>query len=126
MGWFGALKLVPWSEVIEAAPTLVRGARRLFANSQQLPAGDAEEAPAAADGSASPGTEALQARVQHLAAQLEALAVQQQAAAGVVEALTEHNARLVEAVQALRQRLRWLAGVSALLALAVAALALRG
>ena len=124
MGWLGALKLVPWSEVIEAAPGLVRGARRIFAQTQDEPATAAEPPPAVAD--VDP-TEALRAQLQQLEAQVQALATQQQATAGLLESLTEHNARLVEAVQMLRLRQRWLSGAVAVLALAlVAALALRG
>lgn len=126
MGWFGALKLVPWSEVIEAAPGLVRGARRIFAQTQDEPAANAAEpSPAAA---AVDPTEALRAQLQQLEAQVQALSTQQQAAAGLLESLTEHNARLVEAVQMLRLRQRWLGGAVAALALALAlvtALALR-
>lgn len=125
MGWFGALKLVPWSEVIEAAPGLVRGARRIFAQTQDEPAATAVEPPPAA---AVDPTEALRAQLQQLEAQVQALTAQQQATAGLLESLTEHNARLVEAVQMLRLRQRWLGGAVAALALAlalVAALALR-
>ncbi|WP_028997867.1 hypothetical protein [Azohydromonas australica] len=126
MGWFGALKLVPWSEVIEAAPGLVRGARRIFAQTQDEPAATTAEPPPAA--AAVDPTEALRAQLQQLEAQVQALSTQQQAAAGLLESLTEHNARLVEAVQMLRLRQRWLGGAVAALALAlvlVAALALR-
>ena len=125
MGWFGALKLVPWSEVIEAAPGLVRGARRIFAQTQDEPAATAAEPPPAA---AVDPTEALRAQLQQLEAQVQALTTQQQATAGLLESLTEHNARLVEAVQLLRLRQRWLGGAVAVLALALAlvvALALR-
>ena len=123
MGWFSALKLVPWSEVIEAAPGLVRGARRILDRSQELPT----EAPPPADTAVQADSPAaLRAQLQQLAAQLDALAARQQASAGLIESLTEHNARLIEAVQTLRLRLRWLTGAAAVLAVAVLALALRG
>ena len=123
MGWFGALKLVPWSEVIEAAPGLVRGARRIFSQTQDEPATAVDQPPpaAAADPSA-----ALRAQLQQLEAQVQALTAQQQASAGLLESLTEHNARLVEAVQTLRLQLRWLGAVVAVLALSLLALAVRG
>jgi cell division protein FtsX len=127
MGWFGALKLVPWSEVIEAAPGLVRGARRIFAQTQDEPAAPTTAEPPPAAAVVDP-TEALRAQLQQLEAQVQALSTQQQAAAGLLESLTEHNARLVEAVQMLRLRQRWLVGAVAALTLAlalVAALALR-
>lgn len=122
MGWLGALKLVPWSDVIEAAPGLVRGARRIFNRSQELSSHpDAAEAAPVDD-----PTAALQAQLQQVSAQLDALAQQQQAAAGLIESLTEHNARLVQAVQSLRLWLRWLSAGAAVLAVGLVALALRG
>lgn len=122
MGWFGALKLLPWSEVIDAAPGLVRGARRIFAQTQDEPTTAAEPTPAA---TVDPAT-ALRVQLQQLEAQVQALTAQQQAAAGLLESLTEHNARLVEAVQTLRLRQRWLGAAVAALAVAlVAVLALR-
>ena len=30
MGLFGALKIIPWSDVVAAAPTVVRGAQQLW------------------------------------------------------------------------------------------------
>ena len=123
MGWLGALKLVPWSEVMEAAPDLVRGARRLFRREQDL----AAEAQAQAGDAHAPAqpepVELLQDRVQQLTAQVELMAQQQRDVAALVEVLTEHNARLVEAVQTLKLRQRWLAGVSAALALGLVILA---
>ncbi|WP_157263389.1 hypothetical protein [Azohydromonas aeria] len=125
MGWLSALKLVPWSEVIEAAPGLVRGARRMFAHSQDLSSGAEEAAAAATPAAADPDSAAaLRAQLQQVSARLEALARQQQDSAALIESLTEHNARLVEAVQVLRLRQRWLAGGIAALAVAVLALAL--
>jgi hypothetical protein len=123
MGWLGALKLVPWSDVIEAAPGLVRGARRIFNSSQAL-----SSPPNAADAAApvDDPTAALQAQLQQVTAQLDALAQQQQAAAGLIESLTEHNARLVQAVQSLRLWLRWLSVGAAVLAAGLVVLALRG
>ncbi|NML15342.1 hypothetical protein [Azohydromonas caseinilytica] len=123
MGWLSALRLVPWSEVIEAAPGLVRGARRIFDRSQELPAA---EALAEATAPTADPTAALQAQVQQLTARLDELTAQQQASAGLIETLSEHNARLVEAVQTLRLQLRWLTAGAAVLAVAVVALALRG
>lgn len=126
MGWLSALKLVPWSDVIEAAPDLVRGARRIFAHSQDLSAGaeaEAQAAAAAVTPTADP-VATLQAQLQQVSAQVEALARQQQDSAALIESLTEHNARLVEAVQALRLRQRWLTAGIATLAVAVLALAL--
>lgn len=108
IGWMTALKVIPWGDVIEATPGIVKSARKIFTRSQQ-----AEEAATAPTTAADP--------LAHLA-QLEAavaqLAEQQKASAELIETLAEQNARIVEAVDALRMRTRILIVVSSLLSIA--------
>jgi len=112
LSWMSALKVIPWSDVIEAAPGLVKGARKIFTRSQQT------EVPAA---SAEPGNVDLGDRVSQLEASLAQIAEQQGATARLVESLAEQNARIVEAVDILRVRTRLLMGVCAVLAIALVA-----
>ena len=118
IGWMTALKVIPWSDVIEATPGIVKGARKIFARSQQT------EAPVATD-SPSSSTE-LQARVVQLESSLAQMAEQQQASAQLIETLAEQNARIVEVVDILRVRTRLLMAVSGVLALLLAAAVLWG
>jgi len=113
IGWMSALKVIPWSDVIDAAPGLVKGARKIFTRSQQT------EVPAAP---AEPGSRGdLSDRVSQLEASLAQIADQQGATARLVESLAEQNARIVEAVDILRVRTRLLMGVCAVLAIALVA-----
>jgi len=113
MSWLTALKAVPWTEVIEATPTLVKSARRLFKRSQD----EAAETAGAPDALPQTLPEALQ-RLQRLEGELAALSQAQAEGAALLQSLAEQNAGLVAAVQALRQRSRLLgyglAGVAAL------------
>lgn len=110
IGWMTALKVIPWSDVIEATPGIVKGARKIFTRSQQAEAPVAEQSGGLAE------------RVAQLEASLSQLVEQQQASAQLVETLAEQNARIVEAVEILRVRTRLLMGVSVVLALLLAAL----
>jgi hypothetical protein len=113
IGWMSALKVIPWSDVLDAAPGLVKGARKIFTRSQQtdVPATPAE-----------PGSRVdLSDRVSQLEASLAQIADQQGATARLVESLAEQNARIVEAVDILRVRTRLLMGVCAVLAVALVA-----
>lgn len=105
VGWLTALKVIPWADVIEAAPGLAKSARSLFKRTQ-------DGVPAAAEGMAAPpadhgDTSSLAQAVQRVAA-LESLLVQtterQHAAAALIDTLATQNARLVEAVDALDKR----------------------
>jgi hypothetical protein len=113
LSWMSALKVIPWSDVIDAAPGLVKGARKIFTRSQQtdVPATPAE-----------PGRSGdLGDRVSQLEASLAQVAEQQGAAARLVESLAEQNARIVEAIDILRARTRMLMGICAVLAIALIA-----
>lgn len=115
IGWLTALKVIPWSDVIEATPGIVKGARKIFTRGQQ-----ADVPVAGAPGAAAPD------RVTQLEAALAQLREQQQASAQLIETLAEQNARIVEAVQILRVRTRLLMVVSAVLALGLTAAVLWG
>ncbi len=119
IGWLTALKIVPWSDVIEAAPALVSSARKFLNRSQQAPLDERPLAAEASQGDAS-GTR-LQARVDQLEAGFARVLEEQQASAALIEKLAQQNAQLVVAVDGLRKR--WTA---ALVALVVQALLLGG
>ena len=124
MSWMSALKLIPWVDVIEATPALVKGARRLLKRSREE-ATELGEAGAQTPPQTLP--EAL-ARVQKLEAELAQLGQAQAESAALLESLAEQQARLVEMVQLLRSRQRLLTAALVLvsgLALAAAWLATR-
>lgn len=104
-GWLTALKVIPWADVIEAAPGLAKSAKSLFKRTQEGATGSTGGVPPppAGDG----GTESWAQAAQHIAA-LESRVAQaterQQAAAALIDTLATQNARLVEAVDALDKR----------------------
>lgn len=104
--WMLALKVIPWGDVIEHAPKVLKGARKLL-DKQDAPALDmsAPHSTGAGDAARLAALEADQAR---LHADLKQLAE-------TSAALAEQNARLVAAVDVLRWRTRWLAGVALVL-----------
>lgn len=115
--WIIAFKVIPWADVIEATPAILRGAKQLWGKVQRneapptgmpVPAGNPEDRLAA-----------LEARVQQLSDEARA-------SSELIEQLAQHNARLVEAVQTLRVRTRLLMVVSVMLSAAVAALLWQG
>jgi hypothetical protein len=108
-----ALKVIPWGDVIEATPGIVKGARKIFARTQQ-----AEDTVAHPEAT---GVADLPARVAQLESSLTELAEQQKASAQLIETLAEQNARIVEAVEILRVRTRLLIGGCVVLAVALAA-----
>ena len=118
LGWMTALKVIPWSDVIEATPGIVKGARKMFSRSQQV-----EPQPPT---SATESGADLPERLVQLEATVARLSEQQQASAQLIETLAEQNARIVQAIDILRVRTRLLIVVSAALAALLAAAVLWG
>lgn len=117
IGWLTALKVVPWNDVIEAAPLVVNSARKFFSRTQQpAPSADPEDSAAEAIESRSP-LGRLQSRVDQMEASVAQLGEQQSASAALIQSLAEQNAQLVQALDLLRKRFVALAIVSAVLAL---------
>ena len=101
VGWMSALKLVPWGQVIEATPQVLQAAKKLLGSTRK---GNAE---ALADTLAGAGGESAaptSVQLQHARDRIARLEQEQQASALLLQSLAEHNAQVVQAVEALRQR----------------------
>ncbi len=114
IGWLTIFKAIPWSDVVAAAPTVVKGARKLVdavrtrggeGGAPDSPAGDAVADPAA--------------RLQKVEARIEELEGRQRAALALAESLAEQQEKLVLAVEVLRLRSRFLLLLCIVLALGV-------
>lgn len=117
--WLQALKVIPWGAVIDAAPGLAKSARGFFKKTQeaaQAAADSATAAPAGAD--AGDPLAAATGRIGALEAALAQSTERQQAAAELLDSLAAQNARLVEAVDALRRRVQGLVIAAVVLAAA--------
>jgi len=112
IGWMSALKIIPWGDVIDAAPGIVKGARKIFRRS--------EEAAAQAGVTVADAGEDLAPRIAQLDVSLARLAEQQQATAQLMESLAEQNAQVVRAIDVLRVRTRLLMVACAVLAITLA------
>ena len=114
INWLIALKAVPWAEVVQAAPSIVKGARKLFntaRTSEPPPVGPAE---AYAD----EGGDSAHARLRALEVALHNLDAEQNSTAELIRSLAEQNARMIEAIEVLRARMRLLLGITIVLAVA--------
>jgi len=110
-----ALKLIPWGDVVQATPGIVRGARDLWSRTRRAKTeAEAQEGAALASGDTA-----------QLAARIEQLEAEQLEASKLINTLAEQNAQLVAALDAQRRRTRALAAFCVLLAAGLAALWLR-
>ncbi|MEH3087836.1 MAG: hypothetical protein PGN26_15155 [Xylophilus ampelinus] len=119
LGWMTALKLVPWGDVIEATPKIVKGAKELFRTGRGAPRarpGAGSGVPATTEGLS------LSAQIDQLRQRVQVLEDEQHSAAEVVASMAEQQAKIVQTVDALQKRVRWLTGACAVLLAAVVAL----
>ena len=112
--WLTALKIVPWGDVIEHAPNVLKAARKLMDRQKAEPAlktgTDVDMA-----GQSVPSLGELQNRLIAAQAQLDDHAQTQAQLTETLAALAEQNAQLVSAVETLRLRTRLLVwGMAAL------------
>jgi hypothetical protein len=121
--WIAAFKVIPWGDVIAAAPTVARTARDLW---RGLSKSRSAETVASADGAATGGTApTADAEIRSLRADLTETRAQLLASSEVLQALAEQDEKLVAAIEVLRVRTRVLAFVCVALAIACAALLMR-
>lgn len=116
LNWITALKLIPWVDVVQATPTIVRGAKELW---NRANAGAKKTAVADADAPVKAGS------IEELTQRLTQLESAQLEASALINTLAEQNARLVAALDNLRNKAKVLSAFCVLLALSSLALWLR-
>ena len=114
ISWITAFKVIPWADVIEATPAIVRGAKQLWGKVQR------NETPPSGGGAIDTASTPEQ-RLAALEARVQQLGDEARASSELIDQLAQHNARLVEAVQTLRVRTRVLMVVSVVLGAVLAA-----
>lgn len=120
IGWMTVLKLVPWGDVIENAPKVAQGAKKLWQTvGKKVPVA----APQGGDAT-TPVAEAtmtvaqLQAQVAELQVATAALHQQMLDSSALIKSLAEQNSTLVARVELSRKRLLGLTLLVAALAVA--------
>lgn len=125
IGWLTVLSQVPWTEVINNAPKVADGAKKLWKSvsgksSMASTPKSASQVPASAE-ALSPV--AMEARIRELEEVVGELHAQMVASSELMKQLAEQNTQLVQRIEANRVRTLWLAALSvAGLVIAVVAL----
>jgi hypothetical protein len=119
INWLFALKAVPWADLVQAAPHIVKGARKLFNTAR-----DSEPPPpGGTDGRFGGEGESVQTRLHRIESALQGMDAEQNSSAELIRSLAEQNARVVEAIEVLRARMRLLLGLCIALMAALAGIA---
>ncbi len=109
IGWLTVLKMVPWGDVIENAPKVASGAKKLWQTVGKKPV---MAAPAAsvqeAMRSESPAVAALLSQVAELQVAVADLHQQMLDSSELIQSLAQQNTQLNKRVEVNRVRLLWL------------------
>jgi hypothetical protein len=103
-----AFKAIPWKEVVAAAPSIVEGTRKLWGSvtkTEKQPSPAGERSGTSSSGRSDP-ISALEDRVVALEAKTAEMAHEAVTSAELIKSLAEQNAKLVQAVEILRLRMR--------------------
>lgn len=111
--WLTVLQIVPWREVVNNAPKVAEGAKKLWSSIGRQPPIAVAEAPdmRATAGPDPHATAQLQTRLAAVEAALDDLHAQMLASSELIKALAEQNTQLVKRIEANRIRVFWLAGL---------------
>jgi len=112
ISWLTAFKIIPWRDVIAAAPVVAEGAKKLWATARKK----------SPEPLTDPATRDPADRLQALELQAAELKRELAASAELIQSLADQNVRLVKAVDTLRFRTWILLVFCALLAVAAAVL----
>lgn len=121
IGWLTVLKMVPWGDVIENAPKVATGAKKLWQTVGRKPVAAAPVAPAHEVLRAeSPAVAALQRDVVELQTAVADLHQQMLDSSALIQSLADQNTQLIKRVEVNRVRLLWLTALALGLAAALA------
>ena len=126
IGWLTVLKLVPWGDVIENAPKVAQGAKKLWGSvgKKSVPREPSTFTPTQAGQGALSGQDAAVAALQLQVAELQAatadLHQQMVESSALIQSLAEQNTQLIQRVEVNRKRVLVLGVLTLVLAVILA------
>ncbi|MCM2340238.1 hypothetical protein [Rhodoferax sp.] len=112
IGWLTVLKMVPWGDVIDNAPKVASGAKKLWQSvgKKPVPATSGTAVPVQdVLPTESPAVAALQSQVAELQVAVADLHQQMLVSSELIQSLANQNTQLIKRVEVNRVRLLWLA-----------------
>jgi len=109
IGWLTVLKMVPWGDVIENAPKVATGAKKLWDSVGKKRTPQAPVASGTAVAILPPDAHAMQAQIAELQAAMADLHQQMLQSSELIESLAVQNTQLIGRIELNRKRLLWLA-----------------
>ena len=128
IGWLTVLKMVPWGDVIENAPKVAQGAKKLWntVGKKSVPGAVPASVPVTSGHDAFTGQDAavaaLAAQVAELQVTTAELHQQMLESSALIQSLAEQNTQLIQRVEVNRKRVLVWGGLTVVLAVVLAAI----
>ncbi len=101
-GWITALKIIPWKDVIESAPHIVKAAKNLYAGAKANASNPSDAQSPPSDKSKTEVSEDSDLR--EIKVKIQQLSGEQESSVELIRSLAQQNVRIVEAIELLRVR----------------------
>jgi hypothetical protein len=104
-GWITALKIIPWKDVLENAPHIVKAAKNLYAGTKTDNSFSSETTDYSSTFTSDSGnTESRDFRLHKIERKILELNDEQESSVELIRSLAKQNVRIVEAIEVLRVR----------------------
>ena len=106
-GWITALKIIPWKDVLENAPHIVKAAKNLYAGTKTDTSFSSESSDSSDSStytSDNENTESWGFRLHIIERKILELNDEQESSVKLIRSLAKQNVRIVEAIEVLRVR----------------------
>jgi len=103
-GWIAALKIIPWKDVLESAPYIVKAAKNLYSGTKNNASDPSETPDSPIDTSDSEIHGSNNPRFHKIETKILELSDEQESSVELIRSLAKQNARIVEAIEVLRVR----------------------
>lgn len=108
IGWMTALKIIPWADVLESAPHIVKAAKRLFSATKADASIFAESSAGSSTSAAGNSLANLDKRIRLIETRIVELSDEQKSSTELIKSLAEQNALIVEVIEVFRVRVKLL------------------
>lgn len=103
-GWITALKIIPWKDVLENAPHIVKAAKSLYTRTKKDASSTSETQDSSPFTSDSEIIENQKTRLHKIEKKITELNGEQETSVELIKSLAKQNVRIVEAIEVLRIR----------------------
>ncbi len=103
-GWITALKIIPWKDVLESAPHIVKAAKKLYAGTRANVSNPSEAPDSPTETSDRENLGSLDSRLHHIESKILQLSDEKESSVELIRSLAKQNAHIVEAIEILRVR----------------------